>query len=309
MNNPAGMQVERPARVSFEFFPPKNEAMQSRLWETVRRLEPMAPEFVSVTYGAGGSTRERTHETVRRIVSETSLAPAAHLTCVSATRAEVLSVARDYWLAGVRHIVALRGDPPAGMGTPFEAHADGFTGSVELIRSLSAFHDQQGQRFEISVSCYPELHPESRGWEAEIAYLRQKEEAGADRAITQFFFESDVYLEFVRRARAGGVTIPIIPGIMLQANFAGLKRIAALCGASLPGWLHKLYEGLDEDEETRELVTANVAADLCRRLQAEGVEDFHFYTLNRAGLALSTCRLLGLGPGKIRPEHQDGTGQ
>lgn len=285
-----------PVRVSFEFFPPKTEAMNVRLWETIQRLEPMAPEFVSVTYGAGGSTRERTHDTVRRIVAETSLRPAGHLTCVSATREEVLAVAENYWQAGVKHIVALRGDPPAGMGAKFEPHPGGFTDSIDLIRGLRRHRPELGKCFEISVSCYPELHPEARGWDAEIAFLKAKQDAGADRAITQFFFEPEVYLEFLEKARAGGVTLPIVPGIMLQPNFNGLKRIAGLCGATIPDWLHALYDGLDNDEETRDLVTANVAAELCHKLYDQGVEDFHFYTLNRAGLALSTCRLLGLKP-------------
>jgi methylenetetrahydrofolate reductase (NADPH) len=283
-------------RVSFEFFPPKSDAMANRLWETVERLEPMAPAFVSVTYGAGGSTRERTHETVKRIAQETSLKPAGHLTCVSATKEEVLAVADQYWEVGVKHIVALRGDPPAGMGQAFEVHPGGFSDSVDLIRGLRAHRPELGKCFEISVSCYPELHPESRGWDAEIAFLKAKQDAGADRAITQFFFEPETYLNFLDKARAGGVTMPIVPGIMLQANFRGLQRISGLCGASIPDWLADLYEGLDDDEETRELVTANVAADLCRKLADQGVEDFHFYTLNRAGLALSTCRLLGLKP-------------
>ena len=283
-------------RVSFEFFPPKSEAMAARLWETVKRLEPMQPDFVSVTYGAGGSTRERTHETVKRIVQETSLKPAGHLTCVSATKEEVLAVAEAYWQAGVKHIVALRGDPPAGMGTAFEVHPGGFRDSVDLVKGLRAHRPELGKCFEISVSCYPELHPENRGWDAEIAYLKSKQDAGADRAITQFFFEPEVYLNFLDKARAGGVTMPIVPGIMLQANFRGLQRFAGLSGATVPDWLADLYDGLDEDEETRELVTANVAADLCRKLSDQGVEDFHFYTLNRAGLALATCRLLGLKP-------------
>jgi methylenetetrahydrofolate reductase (NADPH) len=283
-------------RVSFEFFPPKSDAMAKRLWETVERLEPMAPAFVSVTYGAGGSTRERTHETVKRIAQETSLKPAGHLTCVSATKEKVLAVADQYWDAGVKHIVALRGDPPAGMGQAFEVHPGGFSDSVDLIRGLRAHRPELGKCFEISVSCYPELHPESRGWDAEIAFLKAKQDAGADRAITQFFFEPETYLIFLNKARAGGVTMPIVPGIMLQANFRGLQRISGLCGATIPDWLADLYEGLDDDEETRELVTANVAADLCRKLADQGVEDFHFYTLNRAGLALSTCRLLGLKP-------------
>ena len=283
-------------RVSFEFFPPKSEAMAERLWETVKRLEPMQPAFVSVTYGAGGSTRERTHETVRRIAQETSLRPAGHLTCVAATKEEVLAVAEDYWQVGVKHIVALRGDPPAGMGAKFVQHPGGFRDSVDLVKGLRAHRPELGKCFEISVACYPELHPESRGWEAEVAYLKAKQDAGADRAITQFFFEAETYLDFLDKARAGGVTMPIVPGIMLQPNFRGLQRISGLCGATIPSWLADLYDGLDEDEETRELVTANVAAELCRKLADEGVEDFHFYTLNRAGLALSTCRLLGLKP-------------
>lgn len=289
-----------PLRVSFEFFPPKSEAMATRLWDTVKRLEPMAPDFVSVTYGAGGSTRERTHDTVRRIAAETALRPAAHLTCVSATKEEVLAIAEAYWQAGVKHIVALRGDPPAGMGAKYEPHPGGFLDSVDLIRGLRAHRPELGKCFEISVSCYPELHPENRGWEAEIAYLKAKQDAGADRAITQFFFEPEVYFEFLDRARAGGVTLPIVPGIMLQPNFTGLKRISNLCGATVPHWLERLYEGLEEDDETRDLVTATVAAELCHKLHERGVRDFHFYTLNRASLALSTCRLLGLKPQTAR---------
>lgn len=287
--------------VSFEFFPPKSEAMETRLWDSVERLEPMAPKFVSVTYGAGGSTRDRTHRTVKRIVDETALAPAAHLTCVGASKEEVLSVAVDYANAGVRHIVALRGDPPSGMGTKFEPHPDGFHGSVELIEALRADHSVPGHVFEISVACYPEPHPESRGLDADIALLRAKQEAGADRAITQFFFEPELYLRFVEKARAGGVTMPILPGIMLQPNFNGLQKISQAVGASVPAWLGELYDGLEEDSETRDLVTANVAVDLCRKLADEGVEDFHFYTLNKAPLALSTCRLLGLKP---QPQSQ-----
>lgn len=282
--------------VSFEFFPPKSEAMEARLWESVERLEPMSPSFVSVTYGAGGSTRDRTHRTVKRIVDDTRLSPAAHLTCVGASRSEVLSVAKDYADAGVRHIVALRGDPPTGMGAKFEAHPDGFKGSVELIEALRSDHPIPGRVFEISVACYPELHPESQGLDADIALLKAKQDAGADRAITQFFFEPDIYLRFLEKARAGGVTMPILPGIMLQPNFAGLQKISSAVGANLPNWLCELYDDLDDDAETRDLVTANVAVDLCRKLADEGVKDFHFYTLNKAPLALSTCRLLGLKP-------------
>ncbi len=287
----ANRQKHAAPSVSFEFFPPKTEAMATRLWETVQRLEPMAPEFVSVTYGAGGSTRERTHDTVKRIASDTALRPAAHLTCVSATRAEVLDVADSYAAAGVHHIVALRGDPPEGMGAAFAPHPDGFTNSVELIEALS-----EAGKFEISVSCYPEPHPNSRGWNEDLAFLKAKQDAGAKRAITQFFFEPDTYLRFVEKARAKGITMPLVPGIMLQPNFAGLKRMASMVQATIPAWLDRLYDGLDSDDETRDLVTATVAAELCHKLADEGVSDFHFYTLNRAGLALSTCRLLGMKP-------------
>jgi len=279
--------------VSFEFFPPKSESMEARLWEAVERLEPMQPGFVSVTYGAGGSTRDRTHRTVKRIAEETGLKPAAHLTCVSATKEDVLGVVSDYAEAGIRHIVALRGDPPTGMGTAFEPHPDGFESSVDLIAGIS---DTHSDAFQISVGCYPEPHPESRGWDEDIALLKAKQDAGASRAITQFFFEPDVYLRFVERAEAGGVTMPIVPGIMLQANFEGLKRMAGMVQASLPAWLHERYDGLEEDAETRDLLTATIAADLCRQLADEGVNHFHFYTLNKAPLALSTCRLLGLRP-------------
>ena len=283
-------------KVSFEFFPPKSEKMSARLWESVARLEPVQPDFVSVTYGAGGTTRDRTHDTVRRLASETSLRPAGHLTCVGATKEEVLAVAEDYWQAGVKHIVALRGDPPTGMGEAFEPQPGGFRDSIELIEGLRAHRPELGKCFEVSVSCYPELHPESRGWEAEIAFLKRKEEAGADRAITQFFFEPDMYFRFVEKARDGGVKLPIVPGIMLQPNFTGLKKIAKLCQATIPDWLHELYEGTEDDAETRDLITANVAAELCHRLAEGGADTFHFYTLNRAGLALSTCHLLGVKP-------------
>lgn len=287
----ASAQAGNRASVSFEFFPPKSENMAARLWETVERLEPMAPDFVSVTYGAGGSTRERTHDTVKRIVSDTQLRPAAHLTCVSASKEQVLDVARSYAEAGVKHLVALRGDAPEGMGAPFSPHPEGFQNSVELIDGLRQISD-----FEISVSCYPEPHPDSHGGNSDIAFLKAKQDAGATRAITQFFFEPETYLRFLDRARAGGVTMPIVPGIMLQPNFKGLARISALCNATIPAWLHRLYEGLETDAETADLVTATVAAELCHKLAQDGVNNFHFYTLNRAGLALSTCRLLGLKP-------------
>lgn len=277
--------------VSFEFFPPKSEAMEETLWTSIRKLEPLAPDFVSVTYGAGGSTRDRTHRTVRRIVQETAIAPAAHLTCVSASRAEVDDVIRDYRDAGVRHIVALRGDPPEGIGAQYVGQDDGYRNATELTAGIRAIGD-----FEISVGCYPEVHPESPNSAFDLDLLKQKIDAGATRAITQFFFEPEVFLAFRDRARAAGITIPIIPGIMLQPNFNGLKRIAGLCGASLPDWLHASYEGLDDDPATRQLVTAHHAAKLCDALRTGGVEAFHFYTLNRAELALSTCQLLGVRP-------------
>ena len=293
----AATQQSTPApNVSFEFFPPKTDKMEAKLWESVARLSPMAPKFVSVTYGAGGSTRDRTQKTVAKIAQDTPLAPAAHLTCVSATKEEVLKVAEDFWSAGVRHLVALRGDPPAGMGEAFEQHPGGFKDSVDLIAGIRAHDIAPDARFEISVACYPERHPESRGWDEDIAFLKAKQDAGADRAITQFFFEPDVYLDFLDRARAGGVTMPIVPGIMLQPNFKGLARMAKVVEASVPQRLHDLYDGTDEDPQTRELITANVAAELCHKLSEHGVNDFHFYTLNRASLAISTCRLLGLKP-------------
>lgn len=292
----AVQQTSDAPNVSFEFFPPSSDKMEAKLWESVARLAPMAPKFVSVTYGAGGSTRDRTQKTVAKIAQDTPLNPAAHLTCVSATKDEVLGVAKDFWTAGVRHLVVLRGDPTEGMGATFQQHPGGFRDSVDLIAGIREFDIAPGARFEMSVACYPERHPDSRGWDEDIAFLKAKQDAGADRAITQFFFEPDTYLDFLERARAGGVTMPIVPGIMLQPNFKGLKRIAGLCQAHLPQWLHDLYEGTEDDPQTRELITANVAAELCHKLSEQGVSDFHFYTLNRASLALSTCRLLGLKP-------------
>lgn len=291
----AAASTSSPA-VSFEFFPPRTDAMAATLWESIRRLEPFRPKFVSVTYGAGGSTRERTHDTVRRIVAETSLRPAAHLTCVAASREEVNAVAHEYASVGVRHIVCLRGDPPEGMGARFEPHPEGYRNATELVSGIRAIAPEAGKVFEISVAAYPERHPESPSLEHEFAVLKAKQDAGADRAITQFFFDPADYLRFRDSAAAAGISLPIVPGIMLQPNFAGLKRIAGLCQATLPDWLHALYEGTENDAETRELITANVAAELCHRLREGGVEEFHFYTLNRAGLALSTCHLLGLKP-------------
>lgn len=292
----AEKQSKPAPNVSFEFFPPKTDSMEAKLWESVARLTPMAPRFVSVTYGAGGSTRDRTQRIVAKIAQDTPLLPAAHLTCVNATKEEVLAVAADLWKAGIHHLVALRGDPPEGIGAEFEQYPGGFRNSIELIAGIRDCEIEPRARFEISVSCYPEQHPHSRGWDQDIAFLRAKQDAGADRAITQFFFEPTTYFSFLDRARAGGVTIPIVPGIMLQPNFNGMKRIADLCQVALPDWLHEVYEGTDEDIATCEFITANVAAELCHKLSDQGVNDFHFYTLNRASLALSTCRLLGLKP-------------
>ncbi|KAA5805304.1 methylenetetrahydrofolate reductase [NAD(P)H] [Alkalicaulis satelles] len=277
--------------VSFEFFPPKNEAMEARLWDSINRLQPLGPAFVSVTYGAGGSTRERTHRTVKRIVEETDLLPAAHLTCVSATRAEIDDVIRSYWDAGVRHIVSLRGDPPEGIGERYIPHPGGYENAADLSAGIRAIAD-----FEISVGCYPEKHPESASLQADIDHLKRKIDNGATRAISQFFFDADVFLRYLETVRAAGITIPIVPGIMLQPNFKGLKRMAKLCGASIPERLETVFDGMDEDEKTRELITAHIAADLCDALKAGGVDQFHFYTLNRAELALAACALLGVKP-------------
>ncbi len=277
--------------VSFEFFPPKTADMESKLWDSVQRLAPLDPSFVSVTYGAGGSTRERTHAIVKRISEETSLAAAGHITCVAATREEIDQVLRDYWSAGVKRIVALRGDPIAGIGAKYAPHPGGYAYASDLIAGARRIAD-----FDISVGCYPETHPEAGSLAAEIDNLKRKFDAGATRAITQFFFYPDIYLRFVEAARSAGLTQPIVPGVMLQSNFKGLKRMADLCGATIPARIAGLYDGLDNDAETRDLVTAHIAADLCTRLAEQGVEHFHFYTMNRAGLSLSTCRLLGLRP-------------
>jgi methylenetetrahydrofolate reductase (NADPH) len=279
-----------PLRVSFEFFPPKTLEMEENLWRAVQRLEPLNPRFVSVTYGAGGSTRERTHATVVRIRRDTALEPAAHLTCVGASRAEVDAVARRYWEAGIRHIVALRGDPPEG-GAKFEPHPEGYASSTDLVAGLKRVGD-----FEISVGCYPEIHPDSSSSRAELAFLKRKIDAGATRAISQFFFDADTFFRFVDRARGAGITVPIVPGILPVTNFKQLLRFSATCGASVPAWLADLFEGLDADPETRKLVAATVAAEQCRRLQQGGVSEFHFYTLNRADLAYAICHILGVRP-------------
>ncbi len=277
-----------PPRVSFEFFPPKTAEMEARLWEVVQRLEPLGPRFVSVTYGAGGSTRERTHATVRRIRQETMLEPAAHLTCVAATRSEIDAVAQEYWEAGIRHIVALRGDPPGG-AQGYEPHPDGYPYAADLVAGL-----RKVANFEISVAAYPETHPEASSADHDLDNLKCKLDAGASRAITQFFFDVDLFLRFRDRAHAAGIRVSIVPGILPVTNFAQLKRMAGTCGASIPIWMAGHFEGLDDDPETRRLVAASLAAEQCRRLHANGVHEFHFYTLNRADLTVAICHLLGV---------------
>ncbi|HEU5399475.1 MAG TPA: methylenetetrahydrofolate reductase [NAD(P)H] [Gammaproteobacteria bacterium] len=275
--------------VSFEFFPPSSAEMEQKLWQTLERLAPLAPRFVSVTYGAGGSTRERTHETVTAIHRRLGLKPAAHLTCVGASRADVEAIAKAYWQAGVRHIVALRGDPPGG--GRYQPHPDGYTRAAELVAGLKRVAD-----FEISVAAHPETHPDALSADADIDNLKRKVDAGACRAITQYFFDVDVYLRFRDRAAARGVNVPIVPGILPVTNFKQVKQFSARCGASVPRWLADFFEGLDEEPETRKLVAAHVAGQQCRLLQEEGVREFHFYTLNRPELTRAICRLLGIRP-------------
>lgn len=275
--------------VSFEFFPPKTEKMEAQLWDAITQLAPLGPSFVSVTYGAGGSTRERTHATVARIVRETSLTPAAHLTCVAASTGEIDEIADQYWEAGVRHIVALRGDPPPVDGGSFVPHPQGYTCAAELVAGLKARHD-----FEISVAAYPEIHPEALSAEADLDNLKRKIDAGANRAITQFFFSTEAYFRFLDKALAAGITAPILPGIMPVTSFAAIRRMSGNTG--IPAWLETMFEDLDERPGARALVAAVAAADLCKRLYDGGVRDFHFYTLNRAEQAYAICQLLGLRP-------------
>ena len=275
--------------VSFEFSPPKTPEAQENLWEAIRRLEPLNPSFVSVTYGAGGSTRERTHRTVVRMLKETTLRPAAHLTCVEASKAEVDEVVQDYWDAGIRHIVALRGDPPGSLGGVYSPRADGYLNATDLTAGIKAVAP-----FEVSVSLYPQKHPESPSLDHDIDVLKAKIDAGATRAITQFFYDIDAFLFFMDKVRKAGITIPISPGIMPVSNFKGLKKMAAPCGIPLPAWLGNLFEGLDKDPETRKLIAGSVATEMCVRLAEEGYSDFHFYTLNRADLVYAICRVLGV---------------
>jgi methylenetetrahydrofolate reductase (NADPH) len=278
-------------RVSFEFFPPKTAEMEQTLWHAIGRLAPLQPHFVSVTYGAGGTTRERTHATVKRILAETMLTPAAHLTCVGATRGEIDEVIDAYAEAGVRHIVALRGDPLGGIGERFSPHPGGYQNAADLVGGIKRIAD-----IEVSVSAYCEKHPDSPTVAADIDMLRAKIEAGASRAITQFFFENDLYFRYLDRVRAAGINIPIVPGILPVQNFTQTKNFAARAGASVPDWLASRFEGLDQDPATRKLIAATVAAEQVMRLAEHGVSDFHFYTMNRADLAYAICHLLGLRP-------------
>ncbi|MEI9926811.1 MAG: methylenetetrahydrofolate reductase [NAD(P)H] [Sphingomonas sp.] len=285
---PLFADVAGDAQVSFEFFPPKSAKMEETLWDAIQTLAPLGPRFVSVTYGAGGSTRERTHATVARIQRETPLAAAAHLTCVEATRAEIDAVAEEYWAAGIRHIVALRGDPPV-LGAKFQPHPDGYANAAELVAGLKRLHP-----FEISVAAYPECHPDSASQAADIDNLKRKLDAGATRAITQFFFAPETFFRFRDAVAAAGITAEIVPGILPVSNVAQARKFAAMCGAGIPAWMDRLFEGLDDHPAARQLVAATLAAEMCRRLYAGDVRAFHFYTLNRAELSFAICHLLGI---------------
>jgi methylenetetrahydrofolate reductase (NADPH) len=278
-----------PPALSFEFFPPRTEALETQLWACIRRLEALAPRFVSVTYGAGGTTQARTHATVSRMVTETTLVPAAHLTCVGASAGEVDDVARSYWDAGIRHIVALRGDPAPG--TTYTPHPQGYAYAADLVAGLRRVAD-----FEISVAAYPETHPTAASPEADLDNLKRKLDAGATRAITQYFFDGSTYLRFLDRALAAGITTSIVPGIMPVSNFAQAAKFSAMCGTSVPEWLGALFEGTEDDPETRRMVAAVVAAEQVRLLQVNGVDEFHFYTLNRPDLTYAIAHILGVRP-------------
>lgn len=279
-----------PITASFEYFPPKTDKMAETLWNTVQRLAPLNPKFVSVTYGAGGSTRERTHKTVARILKETDLAPAAHLTCVGATREEVDAVIKDYWELGVRHLVALRGDPLEGIGTRYKPHENGYAYSSDLVAGIKKIAD-----FEISVSGYPEKHPESGSWQTEIDNLKRKVDAGADRIITQYFFDNDLFDAYLERIAAAGIDVPVIPGILPIHNFEQTMVFSAKCGTSIPQWLARRFSGLNDDAETRKLVGVAVACEQVMNLVDRGINDFHFYTMNRADLTYAICHMLGMG--------------
>ena len=284
---PARAAQDAAPALSFEFFPPKTEALEAQLWACIRRLEGLRPRFVSVTYGAGGSTQARTHTTVERIVRETSLTPAAHLTCVGASQGEVDDVARSYWDAGVRHIVALRGDAP-NMGD-YAPHPGGYEYASDLVAGL-----RRVAEFEITVAAYPEIHPTAANEGADLDNLKRKLDAGAARAITQYFFDADVFLRFLDRCLAAGITAPIVPAIMPVSNFAQARKFSAACGATVPDWMCDLFEGTDDDPETRRMVAGVLAAEQVRVLQANGVDEFHFITLNRPDLTYAIAHILGV---------------
>jgi methylenetetrahydrofolate reductase (NADPH) len=282
--------IKTPITASFEFFPPKSEKMGETLWETVQRLAPLNPSFVSVTYGAGGSTRERTHKTVERILNETDLAPAAHLTCVGSPKAEVDSIVKDYWDLGVRHLVALRGDPLAGIGAVYEPHPEGYAYATDLVEGIKKIAN-----FDVSVSGYPEKHPESGSWQKEIDNLKRKVDAGADRIITQYFFDNDLFDDYLDRIAAVGINIPVIPGILPIHNFEQTMVFSAKCGTSIPEWVARRFAGLQNDPETRKLVGVAIACEQVMDLVDRGLTDFHFYTMNRADLTYAICHMLGMG--------------
>jgi methylenetetrahydrofolate reductase (NADPH) len=282
--------MSEPIAVSFEFFPPADAAMEATLWRSLERLAPLAPRFVSVTYGADGSTRERTHGLVTRIQETTALTGAPHLTCIGAPRCEILDIARGYWSQGIRHVVALRGDPPHGE-CGYRPHPQGFAYASELVAGLAEL-----ARFEISVAAYPETHPEARSATADLDNLKRKIDAGATRAITQFFFDTQVFLRFRDRCAAAGIHAPIVPGILPVTRFQQVLRFAHSCGASVPAWVHERFAGLEEDQETRRLIAASVAIEQVQALERHGVREFHFYTLNRAELTYAICHALGLRP-------------
>ena len=277
-----------PISVSFEFFPPGDAETEATLWKSVERLAPLAPRFVSVTYGADGSTRTRTHNVVTRIQRETPLTGAPHLTCVGASRGEVLDIARQYWDQGIRHLVALRGDPPRGAAR-YESHPEGFAYAADLVAGLKGVAD-----FDISVAAYPEVHPEAGSAERDLDNLKRKIDAGASRAITQFFYDVDLFLSFRDRCHSAGIDAPIVPGILPITRFPQVLRFAAQCGATIPAWLQDRFVGLDDDPETRRLIAASVAIEQVQRLVHHGVRDFHFYTLNRAELSYAICHALGV---------------
>ena len=283
---------ERPA-VSFEFFPPQTEKMETTMWRSIDRLEALEPSFVSVTYGADGSTRERTHNAVARIIRETDLTAAPHLTCIGASQGEIDDIAREYWDMGIKHLVALRGDAPQGC-EQYEPHPEGYAYASDLVEGLKKIGD-----FEISVAAYPEVHPEAPDAKFDLDNLKRKLDAGASRAITQFFFETDVFLKFRDRCAAAGIDAPIVPGILPITRFPQLESFAAACGASVPDWLHQWFSGLENDKQTRQMIAASVAISQVRQLQAEGIDEFHFYTLNRSELAFAICHALGVRPSQV----------